>query len=353
MRLPSLTSVRRAGCCCPKHLVRCFRPSALYNCSKGQSFGRKRQKWRCRMFTSQTPRRRASGGYNGTAKSSSCCSASSAASSSRGRHKLKLGLYSTPACRRLAFTVSRICSVSLLTRSGSVSGVIGRRPLRITHWEATHSHDAELSCIYDSHTAGSSRPQILVVSPTMVDLPNSDVPAGVVLATSRHSAGVTLVSVCSGAFFLAETGVVQGVRFRRTPFMQRPWPSGFRTSLSIRTSASSTMATSSQRAGSWRGLTSAVSSREDFWRGGEGGNGSLRSFRSISEGGALFPRLRSSSGARRSSRAQGSGVGAHPGWTRLLSRLDGGGGGIGKAYVSPPVRQCNRNDADRILSSGS
>jgi transcriptional regulator GlxA family with amidase domain len=84
-------------------------------------------------------------------------------------------------------------------------------PLRVTHWEATHSHDSKLSCVYDSDPLSNSQPQILIVPPTMVDLPNPEVPAGVVSwLRNCHSGGAKLVSVCSGAFLLAETGVVAG-----------------------------------------------------------------------------------------------------------------------------------------------
>jgi len=51
--------------------------------------------------------------------------------------------------------------------------------------------------------------------------------------------------------------------------------------------------------------------------------------------------------------AEGSGVGAHQGWARCISRLHGGGGGIGKAHVPPAVRECHGHDADRILSNCS
>ena len=45
----------------------------------------------------------------------------------------------------------------------------------------------------------------------MVDLPNPDIPAGVVSwVRNRHAAGATLVSLCSGTFILAETGLVDG-----------------------------------------------------------------------------------------------------------------------------------------------
>jgi transcriptional regulator GlxA family with amidase domain len=45
----------------------------------------------------------------------------------------------------------------------------------------------------------------------MVDLPDPDIPAGVVSwLRSRYACGAKLVSVCSGAFILAETGLLAG-----------------------------------------------------------------------------------------------------------------------------------------------
>ncbi len=87
----------------------------------------------------------------------------------------------------------------------------GRSPLRVTHWQAAYGSDANLSCVYDSDLRGSPKPQILIIPPTMVNLPNPDVPSGVVSWLRRHHArGAKLVSVCSGAFILAETGLVAG-----------------------------------------------------------------------------------------------------------------------------------------------
>jgi transcriptional regulator GlxA family with amidase domain len=46
----------------------------------------------------------------------------------------------------------------------------------------------------------------------MVNLPDPDVPAGVVSwVRNRHTAGATLVSVCSGSFILDETGLLDGL----------------------------------------------------------------------------------------------------------------------------------------------
>jgi len=87
----------------------------------------------------------------------------------------------------------------------------GRFPLRVTHWQPANNRDTELSCVYDSDTGGNPQPRILIIPPTMVDLPSPDVPVGVVSwLRNRYACGAKLVSVCSGAFILAATGLVAG-----------------------------------------------------------------------------------------------------------------------------------------------
>jgi transcriptional regulator GlxA family with amidase domain len=87
----------------------------------------------------------------------------------------------------------------------------GRFPLRVTHWQPAHSRDTKLSCVYDSAPRGNPQPRILVIPPTMLDLPDPDIAVGVVSwLRSRHAEGAKLVSVCSGAFILAATGLVAG-----------------------------------------------------------------------------------------------------------------------------------------------
>ena len=86
-----------------------------------------------------------------------------------------------------------------------------RPPLRVTHWQVARYADATPSCVYDSDPRGSTQPGILIIPPTMVDLPSPDVPPGAASwLRSRHANGVKLVSVCSGAFILAETGLAAG-----------------------------------------------------------------------------------------------------------------------------------------------
>src|SRR6201982_2061786 len=87
----------------------------------------------------------------------------------------------------------------------------GQTALRVTHWKPINSFDAKLSCVYDSAPRGSPQPRTLIIPPTMVNLPDPDIPAGVVSwVRNRHAAGTTLVSLCSGTFILAETGLVDG-----------------------------------------------------------------------------------------------------------------------------------------------
>jgi transcriptional regulator GlxA family with amidase domain len=91
----------------------------------------------------------------------------------------------------------------------------GQSTLRVTHWKQIHSGAANLSCVYDSAPRGSSQPRTIIIPPTMEKLPDPDtppdIPAGVVSwVRNRHAAGATLVSLCSGAFILAETGLVDG-----------------------------------------------------------------------------------------------------------------------------------------------
>ena len=84
--------------------------------------------------------------------------------------------------------------------------------LRVTHWKPIDSFDANLSCVYDSTPRSSPKPRTLIIPPTMVNLPDPDVPAGVVSwVCNRHAAGADLVSLCSGAFILAQTGLVDGL----------------------------------------------------------------------------------------------------------------------------------------------
>jgi transcriptional regulator GlxA family with amidase domain len=85
-----------------------------------------------------------------------------------------------------------------------------RSPLRVTHWRSTHVRSTTFSCVYDSAPGEAPQPQLLIIPTTLSD-PDPVVPSGVVgWLRMQHAAGATLVSLCSGAFILAETGLVAG-----------------------------------------------------------------------------------------------------------------------------------------------
>ena len=107
------------------------------------------------------------------------------------------------------------CILGLTDLFGVASSIAQQRsdqtPLRVTHWQPLHSQDANPSCVYDSAPGGSPKRGTLIIPPTMVDLPDPDVPTGVVFwLRNRYALGATLVSLCSGAFILAATGLVDG-----------------------------------------------------------------------------------------------------------------------------------------------
>ena len=99
----------------------------------------------------------------------------------------------------------------IATKNALIHRPDSRPPLRVTHWQVALNADAAPSCVYDNDPRGRTQPAILIIPPTMVDLPDPDIPAGVVSwLRSRYACGAKLVSVCSGAFILAETGLVAG-----------------------------------------------------------------------------------------------------------------------------------------------
>src|SRR5438105_4150773 len=154
-------------------MLRCFRSLGSFNCRKRQSFDREGQSM----------------------------SASTA-------HEIGIVNYpgAQVACILGLTDLFGVASTIALDQRRS-----GQSPLRVTHWQPLHSRDANLSCVYDSVPRGSPNPRTLIIPPTMVNLPDPDVPAGVVSwVRNRHAAGATLVSLCSGAFILAETGLVDG-----------------------------------------------------------------------------------------------------------------------------------------------
>jgi transcriptional regulator GlxA family with amidase domain len=99
-------------------------------------------------------------------------------------------------------------------------------PLRITHWQANHADEADYSCIFDSAPSRPPEPQVLFIPATLS--PNPCVPSGLASwLRKQHSRGAKLVSVCSGAYILAETGLVNGRSISTHSFFAGPLASRY------------------------------------------------------------------------------------------------------------------------------
>jgi len=85
----------------------------------------------------------------------------------------------------------------------------GPPPLRVSHWRQDGD---DISCVYSSAPATSHRPAILILPPTLTDLPDDDSLAKIGhWLLRRHRQGAALVSICSGIFLLAGTGLLDGL----------------------------------------------------------------------------------------------------------------------------------------------
>ena len=138
----------------------------------------------------------------------------------------------------------------------------GQSPLRVTHWKPIHCGAANLSCVYDSAPRGRPKPRTLIIPPTMVNLPDPDVPAGVV---SWGMPPAPRWFPCARVrLSLPKRASSTAFQLPHIRFAQRRWRSVFRKSSSIRIGASLIMATSSRRADFWHGSILACFSLTGF-----------------------------------------------------------------------------------------
>lgn len=81
--------------------------------------------------------------------------------------------------------------------------------IRVTHWQ--WDEDGEMVCVYDTMPGEAPKPQFIVIPLTLTSLPPPETLSGIVAWLQLlHAGGATLGSICSGAFILAETGLLEG-----------------------------------------------------------------------------------------------------------------------------------------------
>jgi transcriptional regulator GlxA family with amidase domain len=209
MQLPSFTLNPSSRVSLSPTSGKVFDPSALYNCRKGQGFGRERQNGGSGRLRQ---------GHRGGGRAVDRTEQGKATIPAESHQRRTAVAGATNEIGIVLYPgVQAACVHGLTDLFGIAAGIAldqrrdGRSPLRVTHWQLAHNRDAKLSCVYDSDPRGRPQPRILIIPPTLVDLPDPDVPTGVASwLRSQYAGGAKLVSVCSGAFILAETGLVAG-----------------------------------------------------------------------------------------------------------------------------------------------
>lgn len=90
----------------------------------------------------------------------------------------------------------------------SISGEENKSVIRVSHWKVNESLNT-VECVWDSHPGKPHRMSYLIAPPSLVMpalMASMKVPAD--WMNTLYSTGVTLCSVCAGAFVLAETGLI-------------------------------------------------------------------------------------------------------------------------------------------------
>ncbi len=99
---------------------------------------------------------------------------------------------------------------ALANRIAAQHGKTDLPPLRLTHWQWKEPGHGPTR-IYDSQPSVSGSPNVLILPPSLEE-PISPEAAAPYLGwlVAQHRSGVTLASVCAGAFLLGETGLLAG-----------------------------------------------------------------------------------------------------------------------------------------------
>lgn len=93
------------------------------------------------------------------------------------------------------------------TQAGEGRGAEGP-PLRVSHWSPAAG---EMVCVFPAAAGCPAQPRILILPPTLVDLPDLRTCATIEQwLLTHHARGVRIATICSGIFLVAATGLLDG-----------------------------------------------------------------------------------------------------------------------------------------------
>lgn len=93
-------------------------------------------------------------------------------------------------------------------RLSADAGGQGAPLLHVSHWKPA---GRQMSCVYRSEPSAELRPGTLILPPTLAQLPDAETCEAIFRwLRGQHQQGVRLVTICSGAFLVAGTGLLDG-----------------------------------------------------------------------------------------------------------------------------------------------
>lgn len=127
----------------------------------------------------------------------------------QGQDIIEIGILLYPGVQ-MAAVLGLTDLFAIAQRIAGERGAPGMPALRVSHWQRQAS-DGVLTRIHDSCPMADSTPKVLILPPSLEAPISSEVAAPYRdWLRVQHRAGVTLASVCAGAFLLGESGLLAG-----------------------------------------------------------------------------------------------------------------------------------------------
>lgn len=107
----------------------------------------------------------------------------------------------------------QMAAVLGLTDLFALSGGTASARLSVSHWQPMSSDNRDVHRVWSSVDASGREPDVMIVPPTLNDLPPASMRAGLAhWLGAHHARGGVIVSLCSGVLLVAETGLLDGHR---------------------------------------------------------------------------------------------------------------------------------------------
>lgn len=126
-----------------------------------------------------------------------------------GKDIIEIGIVLYPGAQ-MAAVLGLTDLFAVAQRIAGQHDTAGTPELRVSQWHQ-HAADSTMVRVQDSHSRPGRAPNVLVLPPSLEEPISPDAAAPYrEWLRAQHQAGVTLASICAGAFLLGETGLLDG-----------------------------------------------------------------------------------------------------------------------------------------------